>query len=139
MSDLIWMPVSAPVDAGKLVAVGPDGKVRQAEEKGARRYYSTSGVKPDPEERRTTSWGSLKMLPELTGKLWDDFALGVVMALRPSWIRVTTGEETTDGRPWRVTVCVDKAGIIQSIEQEVEFHAQEMSGAEVMEKLLEQP
>ncbi len=34
---------------------------------------------------------SIGVLPELNGRPWDEIALGLVHALRPSSIRVTTG------------------------------------------------
>jgi hypothetical protein len=58
------------------------------------------------------------MLALLVGHPWDNVALGLVMGLRPSKIRVVRAEETTDACPWRVTVYVDGDNLITSIRQE---------------------
>ncbi|WP_417744765.1 hypothetical protein [Rosistilla oblonga] len=64
---------------------------------------------------------SIYVLDNLTGKPWNNVALGYVHSLRPSSIRVTTGEITCDARAWRVTVFLDIDGVtIQRISQEVE-------------------
>lgn len=75
----------------------------------------------------------IKVLPELTGKPWNENALHLVHALRPSSIRVTTGEIKCDSRTWRVTVYINEENIIQEIEQEVEVTG--MSGAKLREAL----
>lgn len=81
-------------------------------------YHSTCAVPYDRPQRY--SWISIPVLPFLIGRPWDEHALAFVHALRPSYIRVTTGEETCDVRVWRVTITVDDSEIIQKIEQEVE-------------------
>jgi len=62
--------------------------------------------------------GSIGVLPELTGKPWDEKALNLVAALRPSWVRVVQGEETTDAILWRVTVYLGEDSLITSVRQE---------------------
>lgn len=63
----------------------------------------------------------LDVLPELTGKPWDDYALGAVHSLRPSWIRIipVSGGIQLDSQEWRVTVWLNEDGTIASMEQEV--------------------
>ena len=61
----------------------------------------------------------LEVLPMLVGKQWDAVALAYVHSLRPSYIRVIEGEETTDAICWRVTVYLEQ-GTIRKITQEVE-------------------
>lgn len=65
---------------------------------------------------------SLDVLPELNGKVWNDYALGLVHSLRPSSIRVTDSETKLDARTWRVTVYINNKTdrIIERIRQEVE-------------------
>src|SRR5690349_10525858 len=62
----------------------------------------------------------VKILPELIGKQWDDEALKLCHSARPSMIRVTAGEETTDSILWRITVRTNKKGVIESVTQEAE-------------------
>lgn len=67
-----------------------------------------------------TGLTSITVLEFLNGLPLDKVAEGYLHALRPSTVRVSTGEVTCDCRPWRVTVLVDRAGKIQQITQEVE-------------------
>jgi hypothetical protein len=67
-----------------------------------------------------TGFCSIRVLDFLVGRKWDQLALNFVHALRPSYIRVVCGEETSDAICWRVTVAVDDKNIIESIEQEVQ-------------------
>ena len=62
------------------------------------------------------------VLTFLNGKPWDDYALGAVHALRPSWIRVVPadGGIQMDAQVWRVTVWLTEDGTIGTIDQEVE-------------------
>jgi len=72
-------------------------------------------VKPD-----RVGFTSLSVLEFLKGREWDEVALSYVHALRPTFVRVTTGMMTCDWRAWRVTVNLDEKNTIESIEQEVE-------------------
>jgi hypothetical protein len=63
---------------------------------------------------------ALPVLSQLIGRKWDAVALGLVHSLRPSAVRVTRDEETTDAVCWRVTVRVDGADRVEEIYQEVE-------------------
>lgn len=63
---------------------------------------------------------SVEMLSFLRDQPWDDVARAYVTALRPSEVRVSTGELKSDAKPWRVTVIVDAAERITEISQEVE-------------------
>jgi hypothetical protein len=62
----------------------------------------------------------IPVLEFLNGRPWNNAALNVVHALRPSSIRVTTGSMTADSSNWRVTVHIDPTGIIRKIDQEVD-------------------
>lgn len=61
---------------------------------------------------------SITVLPELTGKPWDEVSLAYVLALRPSKIRVCTTGCHCDSMRWRVTVWM-KDDKINRVEQEV--------------------
>jgi phage tail protein X len=80
-----------------------------------RTRHMRSYVQPDQ-----VGYMALPVLPQLIGRKWDAVALGLVHALRPSAVRVTRDEETTDAVCWRVTVRVGGAGRIEEIYQEVE-------------------
>lgn len=62
----------------------------------------------------------LDVLPILIGKKWNDYALGIIHAVRPSYIRVASISEPVkcDYRPWRITVHVNDDDIITSVKQE---------------------
>ena len=64
----------------------------------------------------------LDVLPILIGKKWNDYALGIVHAARPTSIRVATISESVvcDYRPWRITVHINDEDIITSVKQECE-------------------
>lgn len=81
--------------------------------------YFTTWQKPyQPYAQR--GYISLPVLHFLTGQPWDAVALGLIHTLRPSCLRVTHGEETTDSILWRVTVMLDERDCIQWIQQTVE-------------------
>ncbi len=86
--------------------------------KEAKDYYSHHAVQFERCERY--GFHSIKVLPELTGKQWDNVALSLVQGLRPSYIRVTEGACTLDARVWRVTVFINEDNSIRKIEQEIE-------------------
>jgi len=85
-------------------------------------YRSTSGSKYEPPDRR--GFTTLVVLPELTGRPWDQYALNIAHSLRPSSIRVLGLHDapTGDMQPWRVTVYLDHHDdrTIKHIHQEVE-------------------
>jgi len=63
---------------------------------------------------------SIDVLPELNGRQFDDYAIGLIHALRPSCIRVSSnGCIKTDSMVWRVTVYTTPNKIIEKVEQEV--------------------
>lgn len=62
----------------------------------------------------------LHVLQELWGTPWNAAAANFLQCLRPSSVRVTTGEVTLDASTWRVTVFLTEDNRIQRIEQEVE-------------------
>lgn len=63
----------------------------------------------------------IPVLEFLAGRRLDDVAGAYISALRPSSVRITTGEIKLDARPWRVTIYVNPTEeFIVGIEQEVE-------------------
>jgi hypothetical protein len=82
-------------------------------------YHSKGGIPYEPKPKQF-GYLSVEILPYLKYRKWDEVALAYVHSVRPSSIRVTTGEIFLDGQRWRVTVTVDKEDIIQEITQEVE-------------------
>lgn len=78
------------------------------------------------------------MLPELTGKPWDDLALAYVHSLRPTQLRVVQESAQLDAETWRVTVWLEEDGVtINKISQEVEVGSPDgcTTGFSVMEAL----
>lgn len=69
----------------------------------------------------TTAHGCtvIRALDFLNGQPFDNLAIAYIHALRPSMIRVSTGEVTTDGWMWRVTVMLKEDNLIDYICQEV--------------------
>lgn len=72
-----------------------------------------------PQKEDSYSYANVCVLPELYGKVWNDIALAYVLSLEPTAIRVSTGMVTLDSRTGRITVIVDEADVIQSIDKEV--------------------
>lgn len=62
----------------------------------------------------------IDVLPQLWGLPLCDLTLAYVHACRPSLIRVVRDWETTDSRPWRITIYVDNDDRVKKITQEVE-------------------
>ncbi len=82
-------------------------------------FCHAGGIEPpDLRKQGCHSSTSLTVLPELTGKPWDEVALAYVMALRPSVIRVCEIGHL-DSWPRRVTVWM-KDDKISRIQQEVD-------------------
>ena len=82
--------------------------------------YRTHHFKAYVEDARSRGYTSIPVLEFLKGKPWNNMALNFVSALRPSGIRVTRDEITSDAVSWRVTVYLeDDDRTIQRIEQEV--------------------
>lgn len=85
----------------------------------------------------------LHVLPELAGRPWDDYALGAVHSLRPSWIRVipNDGGIQLDSQEWRVTVWLHDDGTIKEIDQEVVVGLPDdcQNGGELNAKLFPDP
>lgn len=82
-------------------------------------------------------WRSMTVLHILIGLKWGQLPLNYIHSLRPSYIRVTTGEETMDFRLWRVTVLVDESDTILHISQEVEVGCEGYDNAYDMDQSLE--
>lgn len=85
------------------------------------------------------SYLSLPVLTFLVGQPWDEFALAVVHGMKPTCIRVTDGEETTDAITGRITVNVDVHNKIIEISRECEVGLPEgvKNGHELWLKLKE--
>ena len=62
---------------------------------------------------------SIEALPELTGLPWNEVTQAYVSGLRPSSVAPTHGLVHTDSRPGRVTIWLDKDGMIEKVTQEV--------------------
>ena len=82
-------------------------------------YYHSHGIAY--ESPPNIGWDCIPVLEFLWGRKWDEISLAYVHSLRPSSIRVTTGEVKTDSSRWRVTIYVDDADIITKISQECEI------------------
>jgi hypothetical protein len=89
-------------------------------------YYEDREAYEEPE---TFGFTTIPVLDLLVGSAWNDDALNVVRAARPSSIRVvhaTTkdgvlkAETTSTSELWRLTITVDEQKIIRAIVQEVE-------------------
>ena len=72
-----------------------------------------------PQKENVYSYTTVKVLPELHGKKWDDVSLAFVLSLEPTAIRVTTGMVTLDNCVGRMTVIVNDDEVIQRIDKEV--------------------
>jgi hypothetical protein len=82
-------------------------------------YISSHGIAYETLEGY--GWFSLPVLQELWGTPWNNAATNFLRCLRPTTVRVTTGNVTLDSMPWRVTVLLNgNRRTIQSIYQEVE-------------------
>jgi len=74
------------------------------------------------EKWNSTGFITIQPLPQLHGKPWNELALGLVHALRPTQLRVIGANEgcQLDGQQWRVTVHLKEDDItIDTIDQEV--------------------
>lgn len=105
----------------------------------AEKYYGAQGEMVERHNR--FGYLSLPVLEFLWGQPWDDLALSCVMTLRPSSIRVTAGECTSDACCWRVTVYLNRdQSTIGSIDQEMEipiYDVARTNGAYISGALLE--
>ena len=65
---------------------------------------------------------SIRVLPDLENRPWDDVAKAYLRALRPSAIRevIEDGEIKSDAKLWHVTVYLTSSNFVRLIEQEVE-------------------
>ena len=95
------------------------------------RYIGSQGVIYVKPRGWSTCYPSIPILQFLIGRLWDDVALAMVSAMRPSSIRVITGSETCDSHINRVSVYVTDRLIIEGICMEVEANAPDMNGYEL--------
>lgn len=103
-------------------------------------YYCGQGKDYENSKLIATGWALIRVLPELTGLPWDEFALNYVHVLRPSKIRVSGGKSksrgfTCDAHTWRVSIVLDDNDIIKYIDQEVEIKGG--SGGEMKAELAE--
>lgn len=67
----------------------------------------------------THGYTSINVLEFLYGLPLTNLALAYVHALRPSFIRISNGQTTTDSLLGRVTILVDEHDVVLSISQEV--------------------
>lgn len=81
-------------------------------------YLGRHGEIPVKRNGLSIGFASLPVCVYLVGQPWDDFALSCIETLKPSSIRVSTGEITTDSWLDRVTVMLDKDRLIESVVQE---------------------
>jgi len=95
-----------------------DRNLRDKAMKDPKDYISTRGETYAEPQR--IGFLSVPVMPVLWGKPWNRAALGFLKGLRPSKVRVTTGEATTDHVDWRVTVLISSDGVIRKIYQEIE-------------------
>jgi len=74
-----------------------------------------------PPEINGYSYTDIRIAQEMTGKQVDDTLFMYLSCFRPSYIRIIpyNGTVHLDGRPWRITVYLDKDKKIKSIYQEV--------------------
>lgn len=82
-----------------------------------RAYHRVSYTTPTRAAHTT-----IHVLPKLAGRAWDQYALNMLAACRPSYVRVTKYDEgvTCDSVEWRVTVVLgDDDRTILRIMQEV--------------------
>lgn len=98
-------------------------------------YISTEGE--DYAEPQRVGYLSVPVMRVLWGKPWNRAALGFLKGLRPSKIRVTRGEVTTDRVDWRVTVLIGSDDTIRKIYQEMEIglYRDARHGADVLAQL----
>jgi len=61
----------------------------------------------------------MPVLSHLVGLPLNDLIFAWLPAVKPNIVRISYGEVTTDARPGRVTIYIDKNKIITGIEQEV--------------------
>lgn len=89
------------------------------EPKGHMDYVSAYGAEFD--EKKTAVFRRVKILPQLNGRPWDEKALALVQAARPSHLFVIKDFESTVFFLWAVYVYVDEQEdgtlIIKKIEQ----------------------
>lgn len=74
------------------------------------------------EEDPCSGYTVLGVLPQFAGKRLDNSLVAYLHTLRPSCVRISYGEVTTDSKPWRVTVIIEKrdgVDYIRDISQEV--------------------
>lgn len=85
-------------------------------------YHGNGGEAYNQNTDEFSSFGftSIPVLEFIWDRKWDAIALAYVHALRPSYIRVTTGNVHMDAKMGRVTVYVSDDDTILYIEQEVE-------------------
>ncbi len=103
-------------------------------------YRDTLGIMPIFTGADGYCQPNIPVLDGLYGKPWDDLALAFVSTLRPSFIRVTTGDIKTDSRLWRVTVWLEPDGrTIQSIDQEVLAYGSDGNGGDMSRYYDEEP
>lgn len=82
------------------------------------KYFGGYGAPFDKKDFEGTSVMTVKVLPELIGKPLNHIAMGFISALNPLFLRVTTGELSTDSKPGRITVLIGDQMIIKDVSME---------------------
>lgn len=99
------------------------------------RYYNNQGKDYIRPQGWHTCYPTVPIFDFLEGQPWNNDALAIVSMLRPTCIRVSTGELTTDHRWGRVTVMVTNEQIITSIEYEGMADSDCIHGEELEKKV----
>lgn len=85
-----------------------------------KKYRTTSGVEiQDDDFFACASYMDCELLPECYGKKVSMVVISVLKSLGAKYIRISHGEVTTDGVPYRATIIVDKDDLIQSVSMEL--------------------
>jgi len=89
-------------------------------------YFCRGGL-PIVSDQIYWSHLSVPILNCLIGQPWDEVALALVVAHKPTRLRVTTGEVFTDSWSGRVTVYVDRQPKLIGVPATIEWIEQEVT------------
>ena len=90
-----------------------------------------------PQKENCWGYTSVKVLPELIGKPWNEITMCYVLSLDPSAIRVSTGMVTLDSVTGRITVIVDENDTITDISKEVRIPCSNRWNGGILRQMLE--
>lgn len=99
------------------------------------RYYDKQGKDYVRPRAWNTVYPCVPIFEFLEGRPWNSDALAIVSMLRPTSIRVSTGEVTADHRWGRVTVMVSEDQTILSIEYEGSADCEEGNGHDLCQRV----